>query len=101
MESPFDEFVAVRGQVLLRFALMLCGDRHQAEDLVQSALAKAFVRWSRVSEMERVLRYYEDLSDGEIATVLGCSPSTVRSQAVRALATLRAAIPTMEREALP
>ena len=36
-----------------------------------------------------VLRYYEDLPDGEIARTLGCRESTVRSQAARALAYLR------------
>jgi RNA polymerase sigma-70 factor (sigma-E family) len=36
-----------------------------------------------------VLRYYEGLTDNEIADVLGCRPSTVRSYAARALATLR------------
>lgn len=36
-----------------------------------------------------VLRYYEDLSDTEIAKVLGIRASTVRSTAVRALASLR------------
>ncbi len=35
------------------------------------------------------LRYYEDLSDAEIAACLDCAPSTVRSNAARALATLR------------
>lgn len=36
-----------------------------------------------------VLRYYASLSDQEIAESLGCSVSTVRSHASRALATLR------------
>ncbi|UWP87554.1 SigE family RNA polymerase sigma factor [Dactylosporangium fulvum] len=36
-----------------------------------------------------VLRYFEDMADADIAALLGCSPVTVRSQASRALATLR------------
>jgi RNA polymerase sigma-70 factor (sigma-E family) len=36
-----------------------------------------------------VLRYYEGLSDQEIADVLGCKPGTVRGHASRALAALR------------
>jgi RNA polymerase sigma-70 factor (sigma-E family) len=38
-----------------------------------------------------VLRYYEGLSDQEIATALGCGVSTVRSNLSRALASLRVA----------
>jgi RNA polymerase sigma-70 factor (sigma-E family) len=37
-----------------------------------------------------VLRYYEDLSEQQIADALGCRPGTVKSQASAALATLRA-----------
>ena len=36
-----------------------------------------------------VLRYWEDLTDAQIAAALGCSPGTVRSQLSRALAKLR------------
>jgi RNA polymerase sigma factor (sigma-70 family) len=36
-----------------------------------------------------VLRYYEDLSEQQIAEILGCRPGTVKSQASAALATLR------------
>jgi RNA polymerase sigma-70 factor (sigma-E family) len=36
-----------------------------------------------------VLRYWQDLTDAQIAATLGCSPGTVRSQLSRALAKLR------------
>jgi RNA polymerase sigma-70 factor (sigma-E family) len=163
VRPTIEEFVAARGEALLRVALMLTGDAHAAEDLVQAVLAKAYPRWERISRLDQpeaylrrilvhmhlrrsrrrwhrevpvpvvsdtesiavadgaeerarhdaawallarlpavlVLRYYEDLPDSEIASVLGCRASTVRSQAARALATLRAALPAMNSEALP
>jgi RNA polymerase sigma-70 factor (sigma-E family) len=45
---PFDEFVAVRGQALHRTAYLLTGDWAMAEDLLQTALARAYPRWSRI-----------------------------------------------------
>jgi RNA polymerase sigma-70 factor (sigma-E family) len=36
-----------------------------------------------------VLRYYEDLPEAEIAALMGCSAGTVKSQAHRAISTLR------------
>jgi RNA polymerase sigma-70 factor (sigma-E family) len=36
-----------------------------------------------------VLRYFEDLSEADTATLLGCSPGTVKSQTARAMTRLR------------
>jgi RNA polymerase sigma-70 factor (sigma-E family) len=44
----FDEYVAARGTALVRFAILLTGDDHRAEDLVQEALAQAYLRWGRI-----------------------------------------------------
>jgi RNA polymerase sigma-70 factor (sigma-E family) len=39
-----------------------------------------------------VLRYYEDLTEAQIADVLGCAPGTVKSQASAAIGALRRAL---------
>ena len=44
----FEEFVQVRGAALLRTAWFLTGDHQKAEDLVQTALAKAWLHWDRI-----------------------------------------------------
>lgn len=49
VESEFAEFVAERGHALLQAAYALTGDQHAAEDLLQGALAKAFVRWRHIN----------------------------------------------------
>jgi len=49
--ETFDSFVVARGPGLLRFAYVLCGDRHLAEDLVQEVLARVHRKWSRIEEL--------------------------------------------------
>jgi RNA polymerase sigma-70 factor (sigma-E family) len=156
----FEAYVTARGPSLLRFAGVLTGDPHGAQDLVQTALLKASRRWRRVSRLDHpdayvrkivvttyvsdrrrrwhgetptaampegvgvdltaavddrdqvrrmlaglgpkqravlVLRFYADLDDAAIGALLGISPSTVRSQAARALAALRATTTMEER----
>lgn len=72
--------------------------RADAGDDGSEAAADRDQTWRLLATLPRkqravlVLRYYEDLSDHEIAEVLGCSASTVRSQASRALATLRGSL---------
>jgi RNA polymerase sigma-70 factor (sigma-E family) len=151
-DKSFSTFVSARSRHLLQTAYLLTGDRHRAEDLLQTALTRAYLRWDRIvsedpegyvrrtlanahidwwrrkpwreeptaelpevampdqasaydvreavlqalaglSRRQRavvVLRYYEDLSEAEIAGVLGCSAGTVKSAASRAMTKLRA-----------
>jgi RNA polymerase sigma-70 factor (sigma-E family) len=45
----FEQFVHSRGAALVRFARLLTGNDDRADDLVQDVLAKAWVKWRRVS----------------------------------------------------
>jgi RNA polymerase sigma-70 factor (sigma-E family) len=69
-------------------------DRRLAPDHAQAhaerdALLAELGKLPRRQRAVLVLRYYEGLSDTEIADVLRCAPGTVRGYASRALATLR------------
>jgi RNA polymerase sigma-70 factor (sigma-E family) len=151
-DDAFRDYVEARGSVLLRMALMLTGNRADAEDLMQAALAKTYLAWGKINdraaldayvrramvnthiswwrhrkleefptdelpdqavadhsresdlaEMVRraldrlpqrmraavMLRYFEDMTEPEIATVLGISLGTVKSTVSRAVARLR------------
>src|SRR3954467_2783137 len=44
----FDDFVVGSSGRLLRVAQLLTGDAGRAEDLVQDAYARAFLRWDRI-----------------------------------------------------
>jgi RNA polymerase sigma-70 factor (sigma-E family) len=47
--DDFDDFVRSRADELLRLAYLMCGDRHQAEDLLQEVLERMYLRWRRIS----------------------------------------------------
>lgn len=55
----------------------------------RSALLAALAELPPRQRAVLMLRYWEDMTDAQAAAVLGCSASTVRSQAARALAKLR------------
>lgn len=150
--ATFDAFVRSRHPALLRYGFLLTGNQQSAADLVQDALERTGLAWSRVLRQDDpeayvrrvmanrhvslwrrlrrerlvaeppdrvyadasphvedamwvalgglarrqravlVLRYYEDLSEAEIARVLGCAPGTVKSQAAKGISSLRAAL---------
>ena len=56
-QVDFDAFVAARGAALLRLGVALTGSVPEAEDLLQEALARCFVRWRRLSAVDSVEGY--------------------------------------------
>lgn len=48
----FEEFAMARLSSLLRYAVVLTGDRDLAQDVVQEVLARAQVRWRRISQTD-------------------------------------------------
>ena len=158
--ASYEEYVAARWPTLYRTAYLMTGNHADAEDLVQTALVKAYAAWSKVVAADSadayvrkiltntflsgrrplrvtrerlvdrmpevpmtvpgaedrlsiwphvsslpprqravvVLRYYEDLSEQQIADALGCSPGTVKSNASLALKSLKARMIAAEGE---
>jgi RNA polymerase sigma-70 factor (ECF subfamily) len=144
-EEQFERLAAIAYRVAFR----LLGQREEARDVAQEAMARAFARWRRVGgyadawvarvatnlalghlrrrppaelagepvapdQIDRVgeraeladairglprrqrevvaLRYLADLSEAEVARVLGCSVGTVKSHTHRAMTGLRSAL---------
>ncbi|GAA5020758.1 SigE family RNA polymerase sigma factor [Kitasatospora paranensis] len=44
----FDEFAATRARRLFHVAYLMCGDFHQAQDLVQTTFGKLYAVWGRL-----------------------------------------------------
>ncbi len=151
-DRGFREYVTTRSRSLLRTAYLLTGNRADAEDLVQSALAKTYQAWDRIEDRQALdgyvrramvnthiswwrrrrldeyptdeipdravadhaigsdledtlrraidrlpqrmraavmLRYFEDMTEAEVADALGVSLGTVKSTVSRAVAKLR------------
>jgi RNA polymerase sigma-70 factor (sigma-E family) len=103
--QEFEEFVAARSTALWRSAYLLTGDRQRAEDLLQTALVKAWRRWSSIDRPEAYVRaalattytdWWRRRWTGEVPTdelpesAVGSSASgvEVRRDVLAALATL-------------
>ena len=150
----FREFVTARSAALLQSAWLLTGQQASAQDLLQTALAKTYARWTRIERQDAaeayvrrvmvstfiswnrrrwngeeptgelperaaafdayaavelradvarvldtlprrqravvVLRYFDDLTEAQVAKAMNCSIGTVKSQSSKALTKLRA-----------
>src|SRR4051794_18458578 len=58
-QAEFLAYVRGRAAALRRSAYLLCGDTHQADDLVQETLTTAYARWARVSRADNVDAYVQ------------------------------------------
>ena len=56
-DEAFAVYFAARSDAMRRTAYLLCGDWHQAEDLVQVAFTKLYLAWHRVSRHEALDAY--------------------------------------------
>ena len=56
-DAEFEAYMAARQPSLLRTAYLISGDRHTAEDLVQTALAKLYLSWDKVHDRQMMDGY--------------------------------------------
>jgi RNA polymerase sigma-70 factor (sigma-E family) len=56
-DAEFAAYMEARQASLLRTAYLLTGDRHVAEDLVQTSLAKLYLAWDKVRDRDSVDAY--------------------------------------------
>lgn len=61
----FEDFAAARLPALLRYALLLCGDRHEAHDIVQEVLTRALVKWGRIGRVDEPYAYVRRMVTNE------------------------------------
>src|SRR3954447_7708023 len=61
-DADFAAYLTARRASLLRTAYLLTGNRHDAEDLVQTAFAKLYLSWDKVRDRGSI--------DGYLKTIL-------------------------------
>lgn len=75
------------------------GTRDHADEIAaRSALASQIAGLPPRQRAAVVMRFYNDMTDAEIAATLGCRPVTVRGYVSRALRTLRVELTTPDAE---
>ncbi|WP_117209879.1 SigE family RNA polymerase sigma factor [Allorhizocola rhizosphaerae] len=101
-EREFREYVAMRQDALFRIALLLTGQREDAEDLLQTALTKLAYRWTKLhlsgspDAYVRKILYHERISRWRLrrnrGELLTAQPPEVRADDPFARSILRLAL---------
>src|SRR3954452_13888485 len=77
-DAEFTDFVADHGGRLLRTACLVTGDAHLGEDLLQTALGKAYGSWAKVRRADHPAAYVRRLMINTHLSWLRRLPSTER-----------------------
>jgi len=56
-QAAYQEFVRAKAGHLFRTAYFICGNWHDAQDLVQTSLAKMYVSWDRIERLDNAEAY--------------------------------------------
>jgi len=75
-EPTFDDRAPALGALAYRVGYRILGDRHEAQDLTQEALARAYARWSRIGP-------YDEAWVTRVATNLALGVVRRRERATR------------------
>ncbi|UZN02086.1 SigE family RNA polymerase sigma factor [Cellulomonas sp. S1-8] len=67
-DTEFAAFMASAAPALARTAWLLCGDVHQADELVQQALVRTYLAWDRAREREPLAYARRVLANQRVST---------------------------------
>jgi RNA polymerase sigma-70 factor (sigma-E family) len=67
-DGEFDEFMTASWPSLYRTAVLMTGDVHLAEDLLQNTMGKVYKAWPRVSRVEHPRSYARTILANEVSS---------------------------------
>jgi RNA polymerase sigma-70 factor (sigma-E family) len=67
-DDEFDAFMTASWPSLYRTAVLMTGDAHLAEDMLQIAMGKVYKSWQRVSRVEHPRSYARAILANEVST---------------------------------
>ncbi|MFI9012160.1 SigE family RNA polymerase sigma factor [Actinosynnema sp. NPDC053489] len=65
MSTGFEEFAAAQVTPLLRYATVLTGDPHLAQDVIQEVLLRAQQKWARIGSVDAPAAYLKRMVTNE------------------------------------